>query len=79
MVLWAMDPPKRDAKLAKDALKKKGTVKHLSVIIEIACAPIPNHLIAFRQAYCSLYYCSLEEDIALHVDQPLRKVSTTQL
>lgn len=79
MVLWAMDPPKRDAKLAKDALKKKGTVKHLSVIIEIACASIPNHLIAIRQAYCSLYDCSLEEDIALHVDQPLRKVSPTQL
>ncbi|XXG50464.1 hypothetical protein AAC387_Pa02g4467 [Persea americana] len=74
MVLWAMDPPKRDAKLAKDALKKKGTVKHLSVIIEIACASIPNHLIAIRQAYCSLYDCSLEEDIALHVDQPLRKL-----
>lgn len=54
-----MDPPKRYAKLANEALKKG--VKHLSVIIEIACASYPYHLIAVTQAYCSLYDCSLEK------------------
>lgn len=72
--MWATDPPERDAKLAQEALRRKG-LKHLLVIIEIACASSPHHLIAVRQAYCFHYNCSLEEDITLHVAQPLRKVS----
>ncbi|XP_058107036.1 annexin D3-like [Magnolia sinica] len=73
VILWTVDPPQRDAKLAREALRKKG-VKHLAVIVEIACASSPAHLIAVRKAYCSLFRCSLEEDIALYVSQPLRKL-----
>lgn len=74
VILWTLDPAERDAKLAREALRKKG-LKHHSVIIEIACTSSPHHLIAVRQAYCLLYNCSLEEDIALQVAQPLRKVN----
>ncbi|KAL5994664.1 hypothetical protein ACLOJK_024717 [Asimina triloba] len=73
VILWVQDPPQRDAKLAREALRKKGT-KHKAVIIEIACAASPHHLVAVRQAYCSLFDCSLEEDITLYVPQPLRKL-----
>lgn len=75
VILWAQDPPERDAKLARDALKKKkkGT-KHLQVIVEVSCASSPHHLMAVRQAYCSLFDCSLEEDITSNVDMPLRKL-----
>lgn len=77
VILWSYDPPERHAGLAKDALKakKKGT-KHLQVLVEIACASTPNHLVAVRQAYCSLFDCSLEEDIIASVAPPLKKVRT---
>ncbi|KAJ4972053.1 hypothetical protein NE237_005152 [Protea cynaroides] len=75
VILWTLDPPERDAKLANEALnKKKKGVDHLTVIIEIACASSPNHLMAVRQAYCSLFHCSLEEDITANVTLPLRKL-----
>ncbi|KAK7848393.1 annexin d3 [Quercus suber] len=75
MILWTQDPPERDAKLAKDELKtKKEGIKHLQVIVEIACASSPHHLMAVRQAYCSLFDCSLEEDIVSTVSPPLRKL-----
>ncbi|KAM1556140.1 hypothetical protein PS2_039545 [Malus domestica] len=75
VLLWTYDPPERDAKLARDALrtKKKG-VKHLKVLVEIACASSPNHLMAVRQVYSSLFDCSLEEDIASTVSLPIRKL-----
>ncbi|KAL5571878.1 hypothetical protein UlMin_021475 [Ulmus minor] len=75
VILWMTDPPERDAKLEKDALKlnKKG-VQHLKVIVEIACTTSPHHLMAVRQAYCSLFACSFEEDIASTIPQPLRKL-----
>ncbi|XP_048235190.1 annexin D3, partial [Ricinus communis] len=76
VILWAYDPPERDARLANEALKaknKEGT-KQLQVIVEIACASSPHHLQAVRQAYCSLFDCSLEEDIASTVYLPLRKL-----
>ncbi|XP_040991257.1 annexin D3 isoform X1 [Juglans microcarpa x Juglans regia] len=75
VILWTQDPPERDARLAKDALriKKKG-IKHLEVIVEVACASSPHHLMAVRQAYCALFDCSLEEDIASTVDMPLGKL-----
>ena len=71
-----MDPPERDAKLANDALKmsKKG-VKYLKIVVEIACASSPHHLIAVRQAYCSLFDRSFEEDVTSNVSHPLRKVN----
>ncbi|KMT17067.1 hypothetical protein BVRB_2g041240 [Beta vulgaris subsp. vulgaris] len=75
ILLWTYDPPERDARLINEALKarKKG-VKHLQVIVEVACASSPHHLMAVRQAYCSLFDCSLEEDIASCVQLPLRKL-----
>ncbi|XP_062093097.1 annexin D3 [Humulus lupulus] len=65
IILWTYDPCERDAKLARKALEnsQKG-VEHLKIIVEIACASSPNHLVAVRQAYISLFQCSLEEDIA---------------
>ena len=77
VILWTTDPPERDAKLANEALKaKKKGMKQLQVIVEIACASSPNHLQEVRQAYCSLFDCSLEEDIVSAVSQPLRKVKS---
>ncbi|KAL8137346.1 hypothetical protein V2J09_003347 [Rumex salicifolius] len=74
--LWTYDSPERDARLAHQALTstKKGGVKELQVIVEIACASSANHLLAVRQIYCSLFDCSLEEDIVSHVPLPMRKL-----
>ncbi|KAF8719919.1 hypothetical protein HU200_024683 [Digitaria exilis] len=63
MMLWTMDPAARDAKLAHKALKKKGD-RHVSVLIEVACASSPDHLVAVRKAYRAAYSASLEEDVA---------------
>ncbi|VAH18693.1 unnamed protein product [Triticum turgidum subsp. durum] len=64
MTLWTMDPAARDAKLAYKALRKKGGDRHAWVLIEVACASSPDHLVAVRKAYCSAYDSSLEEDAA---------------
>ncbi|XP_043691028.1 annexin D3-like [Telopea speciosissima] len=73
VIMWTMDPSERDAKLANKSLRKG--FDHLQVIIEIACASTPEHLMAVRQAYCSLFNCSLEEDITSNVSfLPLRKL-----
>ncbi|KAL6124929.1 hypothetical protein ACLB2K_077437 [Fragaria x ananassa] len=75
VILWTYDPPERDAKLARDALKqKKKGIKQLKVLVEIACASSPHHLMAVRQVYGSLFECSLEEDIASNLSLPLRKL-----
>ncbi|XVF24403.1 hypothetical protein REPUB_Repub13aG0124800 [Reevesia pubescens] len=75
VVLWTYDPSERDARLANEALKsKKKGVKHLEIILEMSCASPPQHLVAVRQAYCSLFDCSLEEDIVASVPMPLRKI-----
>ncbi|KAG6524956.1 hypothetical protein ZIOFF_014901 [Zingiber officinale] len=63
VMLWTMDPAERDAKLANKALKRKGD-RDLWVIIEVACASSPDHLVAVRKAYCSLYSSSMEEEVA---------------
>ncbi|KAL6620165.1 hypothetical protein ACP70R_035304 [Stipagrostis hirtigluma subsp. patula] len=63
MMLWAADPAARDAKLAHKALKKKGD-RSVWVLIEVACASTPDHLVAVRKAYCAAYSASLEEDVA---------------
>ncbi|KAI6675961.1 hypothetical protein NL676_036757 [Syzygium grande] len=77
VIFWTYDPPERDARLAKEALqtKRKG-INHLLPIVEIACATSPHHLIAVRQAYCSLYDCSLEEDILSAISLPFGKILT---
>ncbi|XP_062088100.1 annexin D3-like [Humulus lupulus] len=75
MILWTFDPPERDANLARSALRKsKKDAKQLKSIVEIACASSPNHLVAVRQVYSSMFECSLEEDIASNVSLPLRKL-----
>ncbi|XP_028788873.1 annexin D3-like [Neltuma alba] len=75
VILWTTDPPERDAKLANTALKAKiKGIKELQVLVEIACASSPNHLMAVRQAYCARFDCSLEEDIASNVYKPLSKL-----
>lgn len=80
MILWSYDPPERDARLVNKALKsKKKDINHLQVIVEIACASSPNHLVAVRQAYCSLFDCSLEEDIIANVSLPVRTVNSLSL
>ncbi|KAL8154327.1 hypothetical protein V2J09_012087 [Rumex salicifolius] len=75
VILWTYDPAERDAGLANKALKtrRKG-VKEYQVFVEIACASSSNHLAAVRQAYCSLFDCSLEEEIVANVPLPLRKL-----
>ncbi|KAL5708336.1 Annexin D3 [Ranunculus cassubicifolius] len=74
VVLWSLDPPERDAKIANGFLKKKKAAINLQVIVEIACATPPLHLMAVRQAYCALFDRSFEEDIVSNVALPLRKL-----
>ncbi|XAR63516.1 hypothetical protein NMG60_11023475 [Bertholletia excelsa] len=75
VIFWTYDPAERDARLANETLKlREKSITQLQVIIEIACATSPNHLMAVRQAYCSLFDCSLEEDIIKNVSLPVRKV-----
>ncbi|KAL8496159.1 hypothetical protein ACS0TY_020031 [Phlomoides rotata] len=75
VLLWTYDPPERDARLANEALKsKKKSITQLQVIVEIACASSPHHLVAVRQAYCSLFDSSLEEDIISNVSLPIQKM-----
>ncbi|KAK4379073.1 hypothetical protein RND71_000935 [Anisodus tanguticus] len=75
VLLWTYEPSERDARLANEALKsKKKTITQLQVIVEIACASSPDHLVAVRQAYCGLFNCSLEEDIKANVPMPVQKI-----
>ncbi|KAL0397620.1 UNVERIFIED_CONTAM: Annexin D3 [Sesamum calycinum] len=75
VLLWTYDPAERDARLANEALKsRKKSIIQLQVIVEIACASSPHHLVAVRQAYCSLFNCSLEEDIISNVSPPVQKI-----
>jgi hypothetical protein len=77
MILLTTDPAERDAKLVRAALeKKRGDDKDAWVLIEASCASTPDHLIAVRRVYRSLFGCSLEEDVAASsaFQQPLRMV-----
>ncbi|KAA8519167.1 hypothetical protein F0562_013423 [Nyssa sinensis] len=77
VIWWIYDPPERDARLANEAVKskkKKEGINEVQVIVEIACASSPHHLMAVRQAYCSLFDCSLEEDITTNMELPIRKI-----
>ncbi|MED6125577.1 hypothetical protein PIB30_069741 [Stylosanthes scabra] len=75
VIMWSKDPAERHAKLAYDALKVKWKgIKQLQILVEISCASTPNHLMHVRQAYCSLYDCSLEEHIVASVSPPLWKI-----
>jgi annexin A7/11 len=80
-----MDPAERDARLVNRALggdrRVMGVGDHHAcwALVEVACASAPDHLIAVRRAYRSLFGCSLEEDVAAcpALQDPLRKVTNT--
>ncbi|XAR63517.1 hypothetical protein NMG60_11023478 [Bertholletia excelsa] len=75
VIFWTYDPAERDARLANEALNSENkSITELQVIVEIACATSPKHLMEVRQAYCSLFDRSLEEDIIKKVSPPVRKV-----
>lgn len=75
VILWIYDPAERDAHLVNEALKsRRKSIIELQVLVEIACATSPHHLLAVRQAYCTLFDCSLEEDIIEKVPLPLQKI-----
>lgn len=69
---WILDPEERDAVLANVALKK-GSDHH--VIVEIACVRSSEELLAVRRAYHARYKRSLEEDVAAHTTDDVRKAS----
>ncbi|GJW52389.1 annexin D3, partial [Tanacetum coccineum] len=74
VILWTHDPAERDARLVNNALKSKAKgVQELQVIVEISCASSPHHLLAVRKSYCSLFQCSLEEDIIYYAPSSLKK------
>ncbi|OWM78439.1 annexin D4 [Punica granatum] len=72
IVLWAMHPWERDARLIKEALKKGSHT--YNVIIEVACTRSSEELLGARRAYHSLFDHSIEEDVASHVHGPERKL-----
>ena len=79
-----MDPAERGARLANDALaaaKRAISDQHAWALVEVACASAPDHLVAVRRAYRSLFGCSLEEDAAAcpALLDPLRKVTNQNL
>ncbi|KAL8154902.1 hypothetical protein AgCh_000309 [Apium graveolens] len=72
MVFWAMHPWERDAHLVKNALLKEPQL--YSVVVEIACTRSSEELLGARKAYHSLYDHSIEEDVAVMVPGPERKL-----
>ncbi|KAJ8900279.1 hypothetical protein K2173_024919 [Erythroxylum novogranatense] len=72
VVLWAMHPWERDARLIKEALVKDPE-PHL-VIVEVACTRSSEQLLGARRAYHSLYEHSIEEEVAIHIRGPKRKL-----
>ena len=73
VVLRAMHAWERDARLAKEALKKGS--KAYGVLVEIACTRSSDELFGARKAYQSLFDHSFEEEVATHVPTHERKVS----
>ncbi|KFK25510.1 hypothetical protein AALP_AA8G124300 [Arabis alpina] len=69
--LWVMDPPERDAHLAKLALQ--GPIDY-KVLVEISCMRSPEDLLATRRAYRCLYKRSLEEDLAARTTGEIRSL-----
>ncbi|KAH7519078.1 hypothetical protein ACOSP7_018823 [Xanthoceras sorbifolium] len=72
VVLWAMHPWERDARLIKEALKKGPQA--YGVIVEVACTRSADELLGARKAYHSLFDHSIEEDVASHVESSERKL-----
>lgn len=61
MVLWAMHPWERDAKLAHHVLHEAHPA---AIVVEIACTRSAEELLGARKAYQALFHHSLEEDVA---------------
>uniref|UniRef100_A0ACD5UJE9 Uncharacterized protein n=1 Tax=Avena sativa TaxID=4498 RepID=A0ACD5UJE9_AVESA len=76
LILWSMDAAERDANLVHGALRQRGDGDYVSVLVEVACASTPDHLVAVRRAYRALFACSVEEDLASSsaFQQPLKKM-----
>lgn len=72
MVLWAMHPWERDARLAKEALLNGS--QSYGVLIEIACTRSSEELLGAKKAYHSLYDHSIEEDVAVNISGTERKL-----
>nr|ANS56719.1 annexin [Hevea brasiliensis] len=72
LVLWAMHPWERDARLVHEALTL--VPQSYRVILEIACTRSSEELLGARRAYHSLYDHSIEEDVAIHVTGSERKL-----
>jgi annexin A13 len=73
MVLWAMHPWERDARLAHHVLHQAHPA---AIIVEIACTRSAEELLGARKAYMALFHHSLEEDVAYRArDKPYCSVS----
>nr|KAJ0227156.1 hypothetical protein LSAT_V11C100044940 [Lactuca sativa] len=70
---WNLDPADRNAVLASVALRKEH--RDYRVIIELSCTLSPEELFDVKRAYQCRYKRSLEEDIASHTSDDLRKAS----
>ncbi|CAN6337763.1 unnamed protein product [Urochloa humidicola] len=68
MVLWAMHPWERDARLAHHVLHQSHPA---AVLVEVACTRSADELLGARRAYHALFHSSLEEDVAYRArDKP---------
>ncbi|CAN8284846.1 unnamed protein product [Cochlearia groenlandica] len=72
VVMWAMHPWERDARLVKKSLKKGD--ESYNLIVEVSCTRSSEDLLGARKAYHSLFDQSMEEDIASHVQGPYRNL-----
>uniref|UniRef100_A0A0A8ZGA9 Annexin D4 n=1 Tax=Arundo donax TaxID=35708 RepID=A0A0A8ZGA9_ARUDO len=61
MVLWAMHPWERDARLAHHVLHQAHPA---AIVVEVACTRSADELLGSRRAYQALFHHSLEEDVA---------------
>ncbi|XP_062181650.1 annexin D4-like [Phragmites australis] len=68
MVLWAMHPWERDARLAHHVLHQAHPA---AIVVEVACTRSADELLGARRAYQALFHHSLEEDVAYRArDKP---------
>ncbi|KAJ4711503.1 putative Annexin [Melia azedarach] len=72
VVMSAMHPWERDARLVKEALQKGS--ESYNMIVEIACTRSSNELLGARKAYHSLFDQSIEEDVASHINGKEKKL-----
>jgi hypothetical protein len=75
MVMWAMHPWERDARLAHHVLHQAHPA---AIVVEIACTRTAEELLGARKAYQALFHHSLEEDVAYRArDKPYCGVSNS--